>query len=74
MQPAGDVAEGMMLRRFLWGIVTRMLPKPPAPSLSTSPTRLGSLVLVNAKDFEYSCYNGKLLLTPHRSEGFLAAR
>jgi bifunctional ADP-heptose synthase (sugar kinase/adenylyltransferase) len=29
--------------------------------------------LVDAKDSEYSRYNGEMLLTPNRSEAFLAA-
>jgi bifunctional ADP-heptose synthase (sugar kinase/adenylyltransferase) len=62
-----------MLSWYFLGLVTRMVRKPPAPSFPASPTRLGSPVLVNAKDFEYSRYNGKLLLTPHRSEAFIAA-
>ena len=38
-----------------------------------APGRLGSPVLVDAKGSEYSRYNGELLLTPNRSEAFLAA-
>ena len=41
--------------------------------LSPRVRRLGSPLLVDAKGSEYSRYNGELLLTPNRSEGFLAA-
>src|SRR5579862_6390542 len=55
-----DYAKGLLTCGFIAGIITRA-------------RSLGLPVLVDPKGSEYSRYNGASLLTPNRSEAFLAA-